>query len=226
MSRYNSYAVKLDEAFKTAREKCRDAIKKLKAAQVEYNKSKENFPERYIGERGVIRSRASAALKEAQENFVSTYKSAWTEFMSARNRLSGELYSELDKDYRFDPDCVDGTALSILNSGLCTAQELSDMASKYSDNFSMRRYISNIAMECSKKDNLSAEKRLAYSAVAKNSDPTITIDGIKNRWYTIVESSNRFSAAHRDANHIHDHADYVDKMLTHWDDVAGNINNF
>lgn len=226
MSKYNHYAVKLDEAFKEARNKCLESIDKLNKAQEEYEKSKQNFTERYIGERGVVRAKTSAMLKDAQNNFIDTYKSAWSDFFNVRDKLSRSLAAELDSDYKIDPACIDSSVLTFINSGVCSAKDLADLAEKFADNNTMKRYISVVASANADSDKISREEKAAFVRVAKNTDTTSAAEKIKENWETLNECAKKFSASHRGTAHIDNHVGYVSSMMKHWDDVAPNVESF
>lgn len=222
MSKYNRYAEKLDLAFKDARKRCLDALKDLHETERIYELAQRGTKdEAYVGSREANIQRAAANLKDAQHKYLYEFKSAWESFMNARDDLTANLIKELREDYKIDVKDIDRDVVAIIQTGICTPSDLMDLSGKFRGNSTMLRYIADAANRAQGKEGISREEYNAYSKVAKDCDPMHNLNDVRSKWETIINAADKFSGRRNPDGH-----DYVESMLSHWEDVAPNINNF
>lgn len=167
MSKYQSYARQLDNAFKAARDEYTAEYEKLQAAKQEDATAKEWRAEKYIGENDMRRAAAKARLAALERDFNDASSRIWTSF----NQKRAELRAELERDIRAgsvaDPDAIDPNGLALLQSGILTSNDFYNLSDKYDDNPTMLRLIAKYAREAAESQNNDAQSRSAIYHVAE-----------------------------------------------------------
>ena len=80
MSKYNSYAKRLEAAFMEARKQYSKIAEKLTAAEREKEKANGWYEEKYVGERAAKITRAEANLLEARAAFDRGTNTIWAQY--------------------------------------------------------------------------------------------------------------------------------------------------
>ena len=147
MSKFNSYARKLDEIAKAAFEEYR------KAEQA-YKKAEER--QREYPQRGGVTPEYAAKAARAQADFIeakAAYDNARRNFGAAEAKAIRELREGLETAvndaYSVDPAKLDGNTLELLKSGILNASEYAKImsAAQAADNPTMVRMISKYAKD-------------------------------------------------------------------------------
>ncbi|MCD8100878.1 MAG: hypothetical protein LUE06_09970 [Oscillospiraceae bacterium] len=123
MSKYSSYAIKLNRAFA-------EAAEKTNAALALYKQAEKNRGIKYRGE---------GDYQRAKDNLKNVQREAWPTFWGIRDQLTEQLKAEIAADNVLDPAAVDSNAVTLLNSGVATAADVAALAEKYSGNRTMLR---------------------------------------------------------------------------------------
>lgn len=154
MSKYNSYAKRLDEVFRTARDEYKSA----------YNKFQKEEKDRSSGAvSSTDRQRAELKFQEAQIEFKTSENKIWDEFNRQRAELRRELVKQVTEDGAANPDAVDTNGLELLKSGILTANDYYALADKYDGNVTMLKLLAKYAREAaSEPDRERAERGALY----------------------------------------------------------------
>lgn len=150
MSKFNSYAKKLDEQARTAFKAYRDAEAAYKKAE---QKARE-YPQR----NGMVNADYAAKSARAQADFLEakqayetarrTFRESDTQF----NAMRRELAAAIDDAYSADPAQLDTATLELLKSGILTGSEYAKLLeqAKAASNPTMVRMIGRYAGEAAK----------------------------------------------------------------------------
>lgn len=150
MSKFNSYAKKLDEQAKAAFKAYRDAEAAYKKAE---QKARE-YPQR----NGMVNADYAAKSARAQADFLEakqayetarrTFRESDTQF----NAMRRELAAAIDDAYSADPAQLDSNTLELLKSGILTGSEYAKLLeqAKAASNPTMVRMIGRYAGEAAK----------------------------------------------------------------------------
>lgn len=183
MSKFNSYAKRLNEAAKEAFEEYRKAEKAYNAAEARrkglpWNATAE---EKTLADARTIEARNN--LKEAQKVLASS--------MGTMNGIRGELVKALGDAYRANPEDIDPNTMELLKAGILKPAEYVDLANRAiaSGNNTMLRVIGSYA-DGLNKDAYSLEDRSALQAVAHRAK-TSTGESELERFDVLVETFSK-----------------------------------
>lgn len=147
MGKYHSYAARLDESFKAARDEYAAAWSKLQDAQRKYDEAQQWHSGESPAERELNTAKAKIALVEAQRVFEKTGPAAWDTFNQTRAELRKSLEAEVKENSVADPSAIDTNALELLKSGIMTPDDYYKMAERFDGNATMTRMISRYAKD-------------------------------------------------------------------------------
>lgn len=88
---------------------------------------------------------ARGKYKLAREEYRTAYKNMKADFDSKCKELRSQLNEHLGEHYAASPDKLDSATMQLLNAGICTASDLSRLASRHKDNPTMLRIIGGYA---------------------------------------------------------------------------------
>ena len=150
MSKFNTYARRLDNTAKEFFKEYTEAHAKLEKAKMA----------RRLAQGAVEQTRRDADLLEAQGAFDTTM-SNWAERGErALQDLRGELEDAIAAAFVVDPAAVDQNVVTLLNSGICTSADFERMLKDAADNSTMQRLIlSHIEKEATLPDTDPTERR-------------------------------------------------------------------
>ena len=150
MSKFNSYAKKLDE-------QARAAFKAYRDAEAAYKKAEQKARE-YPQRNGLVNADYAAKSARAQADFLEakqayetarrTFRESDTQF----NAMRRELAAAIDDAYSADPAQLDTATLELLKSGILTGSEYAKLLeqAKAASNPTMVRMIGRYAGEAAK----------------------------------------------------------------------------
>lgn len=150
MSKFNSYAKKLDE-------QARVAFKAYRDAEAAYKKAEQKARE-YPQRNGMVNADYAAKSARAQADFLEakqayetarrTFRESDTQF----NAMRRELAAAIDDAYSADPAQLDTATLELLKSGILTGSEYAKLLeqAKAASNPTMVRMIGRYAGEAAK----------------------------------------------------------------------------
>lgn len=168
MTKYNHFAKRLDDSFKSARSIYNSAFIKLEQME----KAKQDAEGWNTGNEGLKTARiarASADLIEAESAFREARKTAWTTFEKEKASIRAELAEAITADEMANPEQVDTNGLKLLDSGILTPAEMLNMAKNYSENPAMLRVVGKRATEALDKNgkNMSLDERGALNEAVR-----------------------------------------------------------
>ena len=166
MSRFNSYAKRMNEIANGAFEEYRRAEAAVKSAESRYNA----YPRRNGADPAYMAksARAEADLCEARNAFDQMRRHLFDDKRREIAAVRAELEKALGDEYAADPSKVDMNTLALMNSGILTAAEYNRLidASTAAGNHTMVRLLAQSAKDRADKVNDSDTAR-EYRLVAQ-----------------------------------------------------------
>ena len=216
MSKFNSYAKRLDEQAKAAFKAYRDAEAAYKKAEA---KAKE-YPQR----NGFVNADYAAKCARAQADFLEakqayetarrTFRDSDTQF----NAMRKELAAAIDDAYSADPAQLDSNTLELLKSGILTGSEYTKLLeqAKAASNATMVRMIGKYAGDA-------AKARGESHGMNDREAQALRVAEYNSRSYTggdrLQAFDNMVELYHRCTNNP--------AMIDHWDEfTAETVENF
>ena len=166
MSRFNSYAKRMNEIANATFEEYRRAEAAVKSAESRYNA----YPRRNGADPAYMAksARAEADLAEARNAFEQVRRHLFDDKRREIAAVRAELEKALGDEYAADPSTVDMNTLALMNSGILTAAEYNRLidASTAAGNHTMVRLLAQSAKDRADKVNDSDTAR-EYRLVAQ-----------------------------------------------------------
>ena len=151
MSRFNSYAKRMNEIANAAFAEYREKEAAVKSAESRCNA----YPRRSGADPSYMAksARAEADLAEARAQFEHCRRHLFEEQRKDIAVIRAELVEALGKEYAADPKAVDANTLALMNSGIMTADEYSRLIDSAiaSGNFTMTRLLAKSAADMAEK---------------------------------------------------------------------------
>ena len=151
MSKFSSYARKMDEIAHATFTEYREKSDAVKSAESKYNAYpwRDGADHTYLAKS----ARARADLAEAKAQFEHCRRHLFEEQRKDIAVIRAELVEALGKEYAADPKAVDGNTLALMNSGIMTADEYSRLIDSAiaSGNFTMTRLLAKSAADMAEK---------------------------------------------------------------------------
>ena len=179
MSKFNSYARKVNDIATAAFEEYRKTEQAYKKAEEQARQ----YPQRM----GMIDAQYAAKSARAQADFLEAkeaYRKAKGVLESHKSEIAAlrkELIAELDDHYAADPAALDGSTLELLKSGVLKANEYAKLMEKAQSNgnYTMARMIAKYAGDASDASIFTAAARylaaFAGGANACNSKSALAV---------------------------------------------------
>lgn len=216
MSKFNSYARKLDEQAKAAFKAYRDAeaaYKKAEAKAKEYPQ-RNGFVNADYASKGARAQADFLEAKQAYETARRTFRDSDTQF----NAMRKELAAAIDDAYSADPAQLDSNTLELLKSGILTGSEYTKLLeqAKAASNATMVRMIGKYAGDA-------AKARGESHGMNDREAQALRVAEYNSRSYTggdrLEAFDNMVSLYHRCTNNP--------AMIDHWDEfTAETVENF
>lgn len=205
MSKFNSYAKRLNDAAKTAFEKYQKAEKVYLAAQ----DRRRNLPWNATRDDKTV---ADAAIIQAEEA-LNAAKGAFTAARQEMANIRGELANDLKKAYTANPEDIDSNTMELLKSGILSPDEYVALANRAisNGNNTMLRIIGNHAEKVAdglRDDQKATETRGALYAIssrAKDSTGSAELEAYDSLVSTFDRCSNNPA------------------MINHWDGLTQTV---
>lgn len=146
MSKYNSYARRVDEIARGLFTDYNKALEEYNKAEAYYKANKR--PDIGIwntdSEKIVRAAKAEAEYYKAKER-LDFAKNALQDGKRTIRDIQKEFKDELEADIRINPACLDMAAIEILKSGVLRSDEYSSMVAQYASNPTMARMVATYA---------------------------------------------------------------------------------
>ena len=145
MGKYQSYADRLDSL---VRKRFSD-FEKVAESYEKAKKAKEDYPIRYgfgISEKYQLQAlKADVGYKEAEIEYKLA-KETLANTLNEAKELRSDLLEEISKDYSAKPSDLDRNVVDLLQSGICSCDEIMDLYSE-ARNATTKRYIGKFAKD-------------------------------------------------------------------------------
>ena len=215
MGKFHSYAQRLDEAFKNAREQYTKSFSALQAAQKKFDDAQMWHSGESPAERELSVAKARIALAEAQKDFEREAPAIWETFNQTRAELRKGLEKEVSANNLADPSAIDNGALELLKSGIMTSSDFSGMVERFNGNATMTRLISKYARDAALSVDNTREK------AALNSIAVTCADGLSStmrEWDVLSTIADRCSGQNRKG--VADRPEHILAMGAHWEELV------
>ena len=167
MSRFNSYAKRMNEIANATFEEYRRAEAAVKSAESRYNA----YPRRNGADPAYMAksARAEADLAEARNAFDQMRRHLFDDKRREIAAVRAELEKALGDEYAADPSKVDMNTLALMNSGILTAAEYNRLidASTAAGNHTMVRLLAQSASDMAEKSKSDSDTARNYRIVAQ-----------------------------------------------------------
>ena len=130
MSRYNTYAQRLDTTFRSARDEYAAAYDNLVQARRADTDAKAWKPNDNEEDKRLRIATAALELNKADAAFKIAESRIWPEFDAKCKKLRKELEKDVQKDSLANPDAIDANALELLKSGALTVEDYYSFAER------------------------------------------------------------------------------------------------
>ena len=167
MSRFNSYAKRMNEIANAAFAEYREKEAAVKSAESRYNA----YPRRNGADPAYMAksARAEADLAEARNAFDQMRRHLFDDKRREIAAVRAELEKALGDEYAADPSKVDMNTLALMNSGILTAAEYNRLidASTAAGNHTMVRLLAQSASDMAEKSKSDSDTARNYRIVAQ-----------------------------------------------------------
>lgn len=209
MSKYNSYARRVDEHAKENFAAILKAQGEFEAAEKYYNANKRPNGIWMVRDDETIARAADAEAKYyAKKSAYEAAKRAFASSVGKIPEIRAELQKLIEADLSANPDHLDGNTMELLKSGILKPEEYARLLERFNDNPTMVRMIGRYAEECAKNNQLSFADRNAYHAAAhaarnaNGGDKLEAMDYLADVYGRCVRNP---------------------AMISHWDDLTGKV---
>ena len=162
MSRFNSYAKRMNEIANATFEEYRRAEAAVKSAESRYNA----YPRRNGADPAYMAksARAEADLAEARNAFDQMRRHLFDDKRREIAAVRAELEKAVFDAFAADPKAVDANTLALMNSGIMTADEYSRLIDSAiaSDNYTMTRLLAKSAADMAERTKGDADVSRSY----------------------------------------------------------------
>lgn len=215
MGKYYSYAQRLDEAFKEAREQYTKSFSALQAAQKKFDDAQMWHSGESQSERELNAAKAKIGLVEAQKDFETKCNAAWAEFNEKRAELRRGLEKEVRAASLVDPDAIDQNAIKLMESGVMTSADFQKMAEKFDGNCTMTRLLSKYARDAASVTDDVREKALLNALSVSCADG---LNSTMRAWDGLSAIADRCSGQNRKG--VTDRPEHILAMGAHWEELV------
>lgn len=215
MGKYYSYAQRLDEDFKSAREQYTKSFSALQAAQKKFDDAQMWHSGESQSERELNVAKARIALTEAQKDFEVKGNAAWAEFNEKRAELRRGLEKEVRAASLVDPDAIDQNALKLMESGVMTSDDFQKMAAKFDGNATMTRLLSKYARDAASVTDDVREKALLNALSVSCADG---LNSTTRVWNNLSKIADHCSGQSRDGRTYS--PEHIINMGAHWEELV------
>lgn len=223
MSRYNTYALRFDTAFRSARDEYAAAYDNLVQARQADTDAKAWRPNDNAEDKQLRTATAALNLSKAEAEFKIADGRIWLEFDMKCKELRKELEKDVQKNSLANPDAIDANALELLKSGALTVEDYYSFAERYESNATMLRVISKYALDASE----NADDAKSAAALRILSDNCKTGMGTVLRAWNELEGVASYCSGRGGSSRSVTTPEHIISMGKWWEELTGqSIENF
>ena len=216
MSKFNTYARRLDEAFKEARSEYNAAFCALQEAQQVSRDANAWRPGDSAEEKQVRTARAALKLHDAEAAFHEVSARVWDNFKTTRRTIRAELEQEVRAANLANPDAIDNNALELLKTGILSPSDYSAFMERFDGNATMLKLIGHYAAEAAKTTD-SRREAAALNAIAL--DCQSGEGAVMRAFDDLCKVSDYCRGGRHEGDRIR--PEHTAIMSEKWDDLAG-----
>ena len=216
MSKFNTYARRLDEAFKEARSEYNAAFCALQEAQQVSRDANAWRPGDSAEEKQVRTARAALKLHDAEAAFNEVSARVWDNFKTTRRTIRAELEQEVRAANLANPDAIDNNALELLKTGILSPSDYSAFMERFDGNATMLKLIGHYAAEAAKTTD-SRREAAALNAIAL--DCQSGEGAVMRAFDDLCTVSDYCRGERHEGDRIR--PEHTSIMSEKWDDLAG-----
>ena len=165
MGNYSSFAQRLDEDFKAARDEYAKSWETFQEAKNRFEEAGRWHSGETQAERELNTAKAKIAFIEAQTDFETKGNAAWAAFNEKRAELRRGLEKEVRAASLVDPDAIDQNAIKLMESGIMGPDDYYKLVEKFDSNSTMTRLIARYA-KAAAEDTDDRKSRAAFNEIA------------------------------------------------------------
>lgn len=215
MSQFNTYAQRLDAAFKEARSLQAATQAALDEAKSKVEKFDRFQPQRFAGENDAKLTALRADLRDAEQTYKAALDHGWDTFNRTRAKIKAELEAAVQEAGRATPEQVSIGTLELIKSGILTVDEIEALCQRFANenNSAMLRIIGKYALERVEKEPSNADKhRLSMVAhIAAQGEK-----GVMRAWDQLEDVATRFLGY----NPLTGRVDPIPNAAAQWESVT------
>ena len=219
MSEYNSYAKRLDEAFRKARAAFIEVFNDYKKADEKASKASKKENENDI----VFNMRVAQYVEQAnvlKRALREEKKKIFNNLQQEMEQIRAELVKAVQGDNIADPDKVDANAIELMHSGILTVDDIEAFRERYDTNPTMLRLVGKYAGERAEVPTISAYERQRLNMVAEEAKNGTS------RKVAEFDSFIRAAGTYACLNRPMENPEYIVSISQHWDDLSGAIEKY
>lgn len=216
MSKYNSYAKRLDKAFRDMVQEYNDLVSSVTAA--------ERTVDSYANARDSVeiaqKNAAIATLNAKREEFRRNSYKLLDQFCRDADGLTMELKAAAADENCVNPKDVDANAMELLKSGIMNGSDYAAMVERYSGNTTMLRLIGKYANEARQTAENPVERQKISIAMIDAQRESISVSEQFENLATIAKTYSGSNNPNR--------FQYVQSIQEAWDkpDIQALVENF
>ena len=216
MSKFNTYARRLDEAFKEARSEYNAAFCALQEAQQVSRDANAWRPGDSAEEKQVRTARAALKLHDAEAAFNEVSARVWDNFKTTRRTIRAELEQEVRAANIANPDAIDNNTLELMKTGVLSPADYSAFMERFDSNATMLKLIGHYAAEAAKTTD---NRREAATLNAISIDCQSGQSAILRAFDDLCKVSDYCRGERHDGDRFR--PEHTAIMSEKWDDLAG-----
>lgn len=223
MSRYNTYARRLDTTFRSARDEYAKSYAELQAAQQANEDAGAWRPDDDAANKQLRVATTALELNKAEAAFKITETKVWPEFDAKCKELRKELEKDVQKDGLANPDAIDANTVELLKAGVLTVEDYYSLAERYEGNSTMLRLLGKYALD----ESIASGDIKEAAALRMLSDNCKNGAGAVLRAWNELEGLASYCSGRGGNRNAATSPDMVVSMGKWWEELAGQaIENF
>lgn len=223
MSRYNTYAQRLDTTFRSARDEYAAAYDNLVQARRADTDAKAWRPNDTAEDKQLRTATAALDLSKAEAEFKIADGRIWPGFDAMCKELRKELEKDVQKDGLANPDAIDANTVELLKAGVLTVEDYYSLAERYEGNSTMLRLLGKYALD----ESIASGDIKEAAALRMLSDNCKNGAGAVLRAWNELEGLASYCSGRGGNRNAATSPDMVVSMGKWWEELAGQaIENF
>lgn len=225
MTRFNNFAQRLDEAFRTSQAAYADEVAKLTTAQKTRDDAFAWSGERAAGTAAALQQAqqkaADVGLKAAQETFRKSARRIMDIYADKVSALKREVADAVNAANLVDASQIDSSAIALLSSGVMNSADFRHMMEQFRGNSTMRRMIGEYARRAAEDHKDDRNESAALRAICNEAGQESF--GVIETFNGLADASIKYMGASNPERYT-----FAQNMQDRWsdDNIRAAIENF